>query len=250
MADIDDLLSASLKRLATPGDPAGVADAIRARVDAGDTGTPAAKSGWRPARLPGWFPWIGILVVIVLLGGGIGAGQIAARSAVQVAAPKSPVTATAVPTTTPSATPTATPTAAPTPAPTRIRPKPKPVPPVVAQPTHPVPPKDRTRPTLSGVAASPSTIASLGQAGKCNVPTDASTVSAYASDNVGVTSVRATWTGGSASLARSGKRWHFVFHGSALQQDEIYSIRLVARDAAGNASAAVSTRVIVQYCRG
>ena len=35
MADIDSMLSESLQRIAQPGDPTGVADAIRARVDAG-----------------------------------------------------------------------------------------------------------------------------------------------------------------------------------------------------------------------
>ena len=38
---LDELLSGSLKRAAQPGDSAGVADTIRARVAAGDVGTPA-----------------------------------------------------------------------------------------------------------------------------------------------------------------------------------------------------------------
>ena len=51
MADfdaLDELLSGSLKRAAQPGDSAGVADTIRARVAAGDTGTPGPSSGSAP----------------------------------------------------------------------------------------------------------------------------------------------------------------------------------------------------------
>jgi hypothetical protein len=42
--DIDALLSSSLKKAAEPANSAGVADAIRARVDAGDTGASVAGS--------------------------------------------------------------------------------------------------------------------------------------------------------------------------------------------------------------
>ena len=45
---LDELLSGSLKRAAQPGDSAGVADTIRARVAAGDVGTPAPSSGPAP----------------------------------------------------------------------------------------------------------------------------------------------------------------------------------------------------------
>ena len=68
MADIDVLLSASLKRIAQPGDAAGVADAIRARVDAGDTGTPATASGF--GARPWWlFLLSGLLVILVAVTG-------------------------------------------------------------------------------------------------------------------------------------------------------------------------------------
>ncbi|MCU1440980.1 MAG: hypothetical protein JWP85_1977 [Rhodoglobus sp.] len=73
MAEIDELLSSTLKRVAQPGDPAGVADAIRSRVDAGDTGTPAASSGFGAGGVAGWLPWIGLVVVAGLVGGAIGA---------------------------------------------------------------------------------------------------------------------------------------------------------------------------------
>jgi len=72
---LDELLSGSLKRAAQPGDSAGVADTIRARVAAGDVGTPAPSGsapgfGGGPA---GWLPWVGAIVVLGLVGGTLGA---------------------------------------------------------------------------------------------------------------------------------------------------------------------------------
>jgi hypothetical protein len=74
MSEIDVLLSASLKRLAPDGDTAGVADAIRSRVDAGDTGTPASTSGFGAARpsVMSWLPWVGLVVVAGVVGGLLG----------------------------------------------------------------------------------------------------------------------------------------------------------------------------------
>ena len=73
---LDELLSGSLKRAAQPGDSAGVADAIRARVAAGDAGTPA-PSGSAPGFEGGagplsWLPWVGAIVVLGLVGGVLG----------------------------------------------------------------------------------------------------------------------------------------------------------------------------------
>jgi len=73
---LDELLSGSLKRAAQPGDSAGVADTIRARVAAGDVGTPAPSSGPAPGfggGLAGWLPWVGAIVVLGLVGGTLGA---------------------------------------------------------------------------------------------------------------------------------------------------------------------------------
>ncbi len=72
MAEIDTLLSDSLKRLAQPGDAAGVADAIRSRVDAGDTGTPATSSGFGGGGPLSWLPWVGVVVVAGLVGASLG----------------------------------------------------------------------------------------------------------------------------------------------------------------------------------
>jgi len=79
---LDELLSGSLKRAAQPGDSAGVADAIRARVAAGDVGTPAPSTGSAPGfggGLAGWLPWVGAIVVLGLVGGTLGATGVFGR---------------------------------------------------------------------------------------------------------------------------------------------------------------------------
>ncbi|WP_206074374.1 hypothetical protein [Antribacter gilvus] len=76
MADtsLDDLLRESFARTAQHGDPAGVADAVRQRVAAGDTGAAAASS-----TAPGWggprslLPWLGAGLVAVVAGSVVGA---------------------------------------------------------------------------------------------------------------------------------------------------------------------------------
>ena len=73
---LDELLSGSLKRAAQPGDSAGVADTIRARVATGDVGTPAPSTGSAPGfggGLAGWLPWVGAILVLGLVGGTLGA---------------------------------------------------------------------------------------------------------------------------------------------------------------------------------
>ncbi|MEO7722095.1 MAG: hypothetical protein ABIS08_09290 [Pseudolysinimonas sp.] len=72
---LDELLSGSLKRSAQPGDSAGVADTIRARVAAGDPGTPAPSGNAAPGFGSGvgsWLPWLGLLVVGAIVGGALG----------------------------------------------------------------------------------------------------------------------------------------------------------------------------------
>lgn len=59
MTELDDVLRQSFARIAEPGDPAGVVDAIRSRMAAGDTGTPASNSGFGAGAGAGWVvPWL------------------------------------------------------------------------------------------------------------------------------------------------------------------------------------------------
>lgn len=89
MAEFDGLdgrLRDALGRAAEPGDPAGVADAIRARVAAGDSGASVAAStapGWGGGVLR-WLPWLGMLVAGALVGSAIGVSGLAGRPAGEV----------------------------------------------------------------------------------------------------------------------------------------------------------------------
>lgn len=81
MADIDELLKGSFDRLAEPANSAGVADAIRSRVAAGDAGTSVAGS-----VAPGWGGGasgfltiaapIALIVVAGVVGGSLGASGV------------------------------------------------------------------------------------------------------------------------------------------------------------------------------
>lgn len=86
MTKVDKLLSDSLKRIAEPGDASGVAAAIRARVAAGDGGTPAASSGFGSGTGLSWTRWVGLAVVVGLVGGVLGVLG-ARQNEVLVAAP-------------------------------------------------------------------------------------------------------------------------------------------------------------------
>jgi hypothetical protein len=68
--NIDELLSSTLKRVAEPGDPAGVAELIRSRVASGDTGTPSGQS---PFGSGAWLPWAGGGLAVAIVGGVVGA---------------------------------------------------------------------------------------------------------------------------------------------------------------------------------
>jgi hypothetical protein len=78
MTDIDTQLRDVFARISEPGDPAGVAESIRTRMDAGDTGTPAPNGG-RSSGFGGggWFapiaPWVGLVIIVGMLGGALGA---------------------------------------------------------------------------------------------------------------------------------------------------------------------------------
>jgi hypothetical protein len=125
--------------------------------------------------------------------------------------------------------------------------EPAPVPVPTAEPA-PVPgpaPKDVTPPALGNANANPKTISMQGFP-ECG-PT-ASIVSVNVSDAGGVASVTASWTGGSATLNRSGNTWSFSFSEDTIGfTDTNYTIGITATDSSGNtASTAVS--VTVEYC--
>lgn len=308
MAEIDDLLGASLKRLAHPGDAAGVADAIRSRVDAGDTGTPASSSGFGGGILS-WLPWLGVIVVAGAVGTGGGVAGLAGHPRVEevlsgssgaivqhvsaarcVNGPivaqlragervlatarsedsawlgvRNPVTlldtvwlpAGAVTVDDGQADLASLPVGGACPTSTvAVDP-----PPVVAAPVAPPGSGGGNPGGGGGSPAAPDTTApSIGQGSASPNPIhqngfspDRSTVTVSASDNVGVTSVTATWAafgpnpGGSASLSPSGNSWSFVF-GPAASAGATYQvpITITARDAAGNQSSTV-VQVTLQY---
>lgn len=86
MAEFDELdgrLRDALGRAAEPGDPAGVADAIRARLASGDSGTSVAAStapGWGGGVLS-WMPWLALVVAGAVVGGAIGVSGLVGRPA-------------------------------------------------------------------------------------------------------------------------------------------------------------------------
>jgi len=228
MADIDVLLSASLKRIAQPGDAAGVADAIRARVDAGDTGTPATASGF--GARPWWlFLLSGLLVILVAVTGvSVALGQPSpvtpTPDAASVAVSSSPTTSPTL-TPTPTATPTAT--AAPEPAPAPAEPDPE-----------PAPPADTTAPVIDSVTWS-STIYSANGG-----PT---TIAALATDDTGVVAVAISWAGWATGSASMAPGWSYTLDpapGPPVFSTVTFTVQ--AFDAAGNASDPVSVDVPVQ----
>src|SRR5664279_4863986 len=74
MADLDTLLRDSFARLAEPGDPTGVAEAIQARVDAGGGPGPSGGSGGGGfGGFRSWIPWAGVALLLGV--GGAAAGH-------------------------------------------------------------------------------------------------------------------------------------------------------------------------------
>ena len=85
LKDVDSLLRDSFARIAEPGDPAGVVDSIRARMDAGDTGTPADSSGFGSGSgIGSWLPWGAMVVVAGLVGAGLGLSGMVGSPAAEV----------------------------------------------------------------------------------------------------------------------------------------------------------------------
>lgn len=307
MADLDELdgvLRDAFARAAQPGDPSGVADAIRSRIAGGDIGTPASGS-----TAPGfggafsWLPWIGVIVAAGVVGTTLGAtgvfgspiddlevvgySSVLDGSAPAAACPGGPVVATlgagtrvltvqrsddsawlgvrnpndvsdvlwlasahlvidqaqAAVSSLPvgEACPEVI-VATPAPAPA---PEPGPVPP-------PAPAKDTTKPTIIQASASPSTITSESLA-------ETSTISAQATDNVGVAKITASWPAvgfipaGARTITGASGGFLFgpIIWGSTTDYDDkVVPFTLIAHDAAGNVSAPVVVYVTVEYFFG
>jgi hypothetical protein len=227
VAEIDDVLRQALSRIATDADTTGVADAIRARVAAGDTGTPASSSGFR-VGFRSWLTFVGLLLIVAILGFGLGisgvfghpliAGSTAASThAVAGGAPT--VGATATP------TPTVTSTAAAPVAPADPPAKPKPAPPKA---------KDTTPPALTVGNPSADTIWGIGSS--CT-PTS-TTIATTASDAGGVASTSAVSSFGGTVIVPSGPPTASVFTVSANDPGTAppvtVTITVTATDASGN----------------
>lgn len=103
MADIDQMLRESFHRLAEPGDPTGVADAVRARVDAGDLGTPSDSGpGFGGGASGGGWPWVMGAGAIAGIGGlALGASGMLGTSGPSGTAEPPPTSAFSVGDTTP-----------------------------------------------------------------------------------------------------------------------------------------------------
>lgn len=234
MADLslDELLSSSLKSAAEPANSAGVADAIRARVAAGDTGTSVASStapGWTPPR-PRWIgPMIGAIagltaVLAVLIG--------------VLLWPASPA---------PVVTPEATPTVAPTPTIT-VTPTPTPTPTEVAPPPPPPPPADTTPPKISAGQWSSAEVYSTGSS--CE-PTSAD-IAVTASDDTRVSDVSASSdTRGTSVVFVSSSKGSYVFRFSGATptpDPEQVTVTFTAVDDAGNTSRASRPILLQPQC--
>ena len=232
MAELDAVLRDAFARAAEPGDPAGVAAAIRARVDAGDTGTPAATSGFGGSPWRRLWPYIAgvalvvILAVVVVLSGVF--SPVPAMTTAPVPAQAETASATPEPTASPTRTPNSTPTATLTP---------------TVEPAPAAPVADTAAPSLGAASASPSGEIYAADAEASPGCPISSVLSVTASDNVGVAGVRVTWSGaesGSADLS-FGSVWSFSFNPAQTTPESVVTFTFVARDAAGNTSGPVTT---------
>jgi len=279
---LDELLSGSLKRAAQPGDSAGVADTIRARVAAGDVGTPA-PSGSAPGfgGSLGWIPWVGAIVALGLVGGVLGVTGVVGH----------PIDSVTVSTSSILMPPTVQASSCPdgpvvasvergsrvvalarsaNGAQVQVR-NPSDVSQLVWIPVgelvsdsgqNPVAglPVGPSCPTVT-VAQAPVVVTPVTPT-KPTKPKDTTkptigkptatfgnchtTISVTASDNVGVTSVSISWTGtntGSGSMSPVGGHWEYVTNGF---HDGNNTFSVTAHDAAGNASPTGSVTTMLQ----
>ncbi len=243
MADgnnLDDLMRRALHDAAQPADPTGVADALRARVDDGDLGVAVSSSvapGWGGLGVRAWLPWVGVIVAAAIVGATLGAtgvfgGSITettdaspvvveSRSADPQSCGEAPGAGGVCPTSEElddSPAPSDDPSEAP-PAPA---PEPDPEP-------DPAPPSDTTLPTVQQVSIDSNPCPAV--------------IQAVAADNVGVTQMTLSWSGvatGSASMSLVSGTWRYLYDSENLPEGTM-TFTAIARDAAGNASAPVST---------
>lgn len=235
--NLDDLMRRALNDAAQPGDPTGVADALRARVDAGDLGVTVSSSvapGWSGFGVRAWLPWLGVIVAAAIVGATLGATGVFAGSTTETtdASPvvvetrsvdpqscgEGPGVGGVCPTSeqlddspAPSADPSEAPPA----------PEPDPVP-------APAAPSDTTLPTVQQLSIDSNPCPAV--------------IEAVAADNVGVTQVTLTWSGaatGSAAMSLVSGTWRYLYDSENLPEG-IMTFTAIARDAAGNASAPMS----------
>jgi hypothetical protein len=239
MTDFDETLRDSFARLSVPADPAGVARAIQARVDAGDQGTPGPSNPGAGRGIPPWMPWLGLIIVAAIVGGSLGLlGVFGRPEAAPASLPAATVSNSASVCAGGCATLTPVPTATPRPSHStagHAKPPAKPPAPIKTVP-------DTTAPTLGtptadrGTSADPVCV---------NQPMDASrekaTITVPASDNIRVTAVSITWSGpgtdhGSRAMTKNGSVWKFVYDPVSMTSSGTVSFTMQARDAAGNRS--------------
>jgi hypothetical protein len=251
VAEIDDVLRQSLSRIAPDADPTGVADAIRARVAAGDTGTPASSSGFRVGGIRAWLPFIVLVVVAGLVGGSLGVAGVFGHPTVSIAQAAS---STPAPTSVSGATASGSPTpvSSPTPSATAVAPA------APIAPTKPVAPPapDNTAPTLAVSAANPGEI--WGLAGTCATdpePRPTSTrITTSASDAGGVASTTAVSSFGGTVISPSGPPTARVFtisaHYPGNAMPVTVTITVTATDPSGNATTHSTTFTLdgADYC--
>lgn len=284
MAEIDVLLSASLKRSAQPGDAAGVADAIRSRVAAGDTGAPAASSGFGGAKVLSWLPWVGLVILAGIGGGAAGAAGVFAPEPIAVALPNPPAAVSMAPTySCPGGEIVGSVVAG-----SRVLALQRsaddaflavrdpwnhsstvwvsradvavdadqdaasipvgacPVITLSAPVVVPPPPVEPEDDTTAPTTSASAKPAVITIEGySAYCGPDISTITVVATDNVGVTEVWATWAGGRDAFTASGDVWSLQFSEPV---DAIYDLTILARDAAGNVSDPSYVTIVVEYC--
>lgn len=276
---LDALLRDALGKAAEAGDSAGVADAIRSRVAAGDAGpsvvTGSTAPGWGGGL--GWLPWLGLLVLAGVGGTALGASGLVGAT---VGEPERGTTAI-VQAAAPASSCPGGPIVDELHAGDRVlavgrseqldylgvrdprdldtvlwlpaefvtidpgQPEPSTLP-VSACPTVVV-----TYPTPTPTPEPDTTRPTIGQASAspstvfvANGPN--SVISATASDNERVTSVSISWTGttsGSGAMTFAGGTWSYSFTAPPGTPNGVVTFSMRARDAAGNVSGPATVNV-------